>query len=90
VRNNLFYDGEKFFEDFESAFDRRPISKARNFLGFSAGQKGKKMLILFLSAEIENLFFKKFFELLFVWDINKFIKFLFVNGQACLFVTPLT
>ncbi len=69
VKDNLFDDGEKFFEDFESAFDGCPISKARDFLGFSAGQKGKEVLVLFLSAEIENLFFKNFFELLFVWDI---------------------
>lgn len=48
------------------------------------------MLELFFGADIDDLLFEEFFELLFVGDVNEFIEFLFVNRKACLFVGPLT
>ena len=48
------------------------------------------MLKLFLRAGIDNLVFEECFELFLIRKIDELIKFLFVNGETCFFVGPLT
>jgi hypothetical protein len=88
VVNDLLDEWHQFLKNFESAFEGSPVSKTRNFLCFSAGEKGKEMLELFFSAGVDNLLFEEFFKLFFVRKVDEFIEFLFINGKSCFFMCP--
>jgi hypothetical protein len=62
VVNDLLDERQEFLKNFEPAFERSPVSKTRNFLCFSAGEKGKEMLELFFSADVDNLLFEELFK----------------------------
>ncbi len=90
MENDLLNDGKEFFKDFEPAFHGSPISKTGDLLGFPAGEKSEKVLEFFLCADVDDLLFEEFFKFFFIRDIDEFKQFLFVNGEACLFVGSLT
>ncbi len=86
--NDLLNERQEFLKNFEPAFERSPVSKTGDFLCFSASQKRKEMLEIFFSTDIDNFLFKEFFKLLFIRDVNQFIKFLLINGKSSFFMCP--